>query len=106
MSLLYYSRIRFISRLASLLTTSTTSTLHPSHVISVYAAGAENMGTFHPNDLSLRGKDAKGKPTYSFANCRTNVVYMTTMMFERLAQQHKGKMALLHVWPKIVITPA
>lgn len=103
MSLLYYSRILFIERLAPLLATSTD---HPSHIISVYAAGAEKMGTFHPQDLSLRGKDAKGKPNYSFSNCRTNVVYMTTMMFEHLAQQYQGKMALLHVWPKIVITPA
>lgn len=99
MSLLYYSRIRFITRLSPLLTTST----HPSHIISVYAAGAEKMGIFHPSDLSLRGTNPK---TYSFANCRTNVVYMTTMMFEYLAQQHRGKMALLHVWPGIVITPA
>jgi len=103
MALLYYSRIRFITLLTPLLTTSTT---HPSHIISVYAAGMESSGTFHPQDLGLRGNDAKGRPTYSFANCRANVVYMMTMMFEHLAQQHRGKMALLHVWPKIVITPA
>ena len=97
MSLLYYSRIRFIQLLAPLLTASAP----PAHVISVYAAGLETSGKLFPSDLSLR------KPGhYSLANCRAHVVHMKTMMFEHFAKQYEGKMALVHVYPGVVVSPS
>ncbi|KAK5109791.1 hypothetical protein LTR62_006524 [Meristemomyces frigidus] len=103
LSLLYYSRIRAIQTLLPLLTTSTAN---PSTILSVYAAGMEKSGTFYPDDLGLTGSDSKtGKPLYSFANCRTHCVHMTTMAFETLAKQNQGTMALVHVYPGLVIHP-
>ena len=97
MSLLYYSRARFIQLLAPLLTRSNL----PGRVISVYAAGMESSGKFFPSDLSLRDSNH-----YSFANCRAHVVHLKTMMFEHFAKQYEGKLALVHVYPGLVITPA
>ncbi|EMC93566.1 hypothetical protein BAUCODRAFT_125417 [Baudoinia panamericana UAMH 10762] len=99
MSLLYYSRIRFITNLMPLLLASS----QPAHVISIYAAGLETWGTLFRNDLALT-KDPKQH--YSFLNCRTHVIRMKTMYFERLAEQHAGKLSLVHVFPGLVIGPS
>lgn len=98
MSLLYYSRMRMIDQLLPLLTARASSD-DPAHIISVYAGGAETWGSLHKDDLSLR-KD------YSFSGARTHVVHMKTMFFEHLANDHPGKLSLVHVFPGLVITPA
>ena len=94
MSLLYYSRMRFIIQLLPLLLAASPL---PAHVISVYAAGME--GKLFAEDLSLR--DPKH---YSFLNCRSHVVYMKTLFMEALAQRHPGRLSLVHVFPSLVIT--
>jgi hypothetical protein len=98
MSLLYYSRIRFINNLLPLLTAAP----EPAHVISVYAAGMESSGKFYPDDLSLT-RDSKAH--YTFANCRSHCIHMKTMYFEHLAQKHEGKLSFVHVYPGLVIGP-
>ena len=95
MSLLYYSRMRFIMKLLPLLLASPL----PAHVISVFAAGLE--GNLFPMDLSLR--DPKH---YSFANLRSHVTYMTTFFMETLAERHPGRLSLVHVFPGVVMTKA
>ena len=97
MSLLYYSRIRFITKLMPLLAASQ----RPSHVISICLAGKEAGGKLFTEDLSLRSPGH-----YSFVNVRTHVVHMKTMAFETFAQQNPGQISLVHVFPGLVITPA
>lgn len=97
MALLYYSRMRLTTRLLPLLRASTS----PAHVVSVYAAGAESLGSFFHEDLGLDKSS-----NYSFANARSHSVYMTTLFFEQLARQNEGKVAFVHAYPFIVITPA
>jgi len=96
MALLYYSRMRFATQLLPLLRASKL----PAHVVSVYAGGMESSGSFFPEDLPL---ERPGH--YSFSNCRAHVVYMKTMFFEQLAKQNEGKVAFVHSYPSIVITP-
>lgn len=95
MSLLYYSRMRFIMKLLPLLLASPL----PAHVVSVYAAGKE--GKIFPEDLSLR--DPK---KYGFANARSHVTYMTTFFMETLAERYRGRLSLVHVFPGLVMTDA
>lgn len=95
MSLLYYSRMRFLTNLLPLLLASPL----PAHVVSVYAAGKE--GKLCPDDLSLRDPQH-----YSFANQRSHVTYMTTFFLETLAERHRGRLSLVHVFPGLVMTPA
>ncbi|KAF2160378.1 hypothetical protein M409DRAFT_70530 [Zasmidium cellare ATCC 36951] len=99
MSFLFYSRMRFITKLLPLLRASTL----PAHVVSIYGAGLEKgLPNWQPNNLSLRGDDK----TYSKSACRTHVIVMTTFYFERLAQQNAGKVSLTHEYPGLVMTPA
>lgn len=98
MCLLYYSRMRMLDQLLPLLIARSDPD-DPAHVISVNAAGAESMGTFHRDDLSLRHK-------YGFSDARTNVVHMQTMFFEHMANDHPGKLSLIHIYPGLVITSA
>jgi hypothetical protein len=86
MSLLYYSRMRFITKLEPLLLASKL----PSHVISVYAAG--HKGKLFKDDFSLRD------PKHYFANARSDVTFMTTVFMESLAERHKGQMSLVHIF--------
>lgn len=95
-SLLYYSRVRFLTKLLPLLLASPL----PAHIVSVYAAGLEASGKLFSGDLSLR--DPKH---YGFGNVRTHVIHMKTMFFEHLAKQHPGKLSLIHVFPSLVVTP-
>ena len=97
MSLLYYSRIRFIHQLMPLLEATP---LASANVISVYAAGMETPNkNLYLNDLSLRDPNSFG-----FAATRNHVVHMKTLAFEKLAQQHP-KLSLVHIFPGLVITP-
>ncbi|KAK3669965.1 hypothetical protein LTR78_010137 [Recurvomyces mirabilis] len=99
MSLHYYSRMRFITNLLLYLTTSE----HTAHIISICSAGAEILwGTFYPDDLSL-SKDPKAH--YTYVNCRAHTTRMMTMFFETLAQQHRGKLSLIHSYPGMVFGP-
>lgn len=93
MSLLYYSRMRFITQLLPLLLAAPV----PAHVISIYAAGMESK--LFPSDLSLREPGH-----YTFANCRSHAVYMKTLFMEAMAERHPGRLSLVHVFPSLVIT--
>ncbi|KAI9790326.1 MAG: hypothetical protein M1835_001049 [Candelina submexicana] len=94
-SLLYYSRMRFVIKLLPLLLASKL----PAHIVSIFAAGKES-NTF-PEDLSLR--DPKH---YGAANARSHVVHMTTFFMENLAKQYRGRLSLTHAFPGLVITEA
>ena len=96
MALLYYSRMRFATLLLPLLRASTL----PAHVVSVYAAGMEGRGKLFTDDLPL---EKAGH--YTFQNCGAHVGYMKTLFFEQLAKQNEGKVAFIHAYPFIVITP-
>jgi hypothetical protein len=93
MSLLYYSRIRFITNLLPLLLASRL----PAHIVSVFAAGMERK--LYPDDLSLRDP----QHYQGWGDMRTHVVYMTTFLMEELAKKYEGKLALSHVFPGLVI---
>ena len=95
MSLLYYSRMRFIVKLLPLLLASPL----PAHVVSVYAAGKE--GKILPEDLSLRTPQQ-----YGVANLRSHVTHMTTFFMEKLAEQNPGHLSLTHIYPGLVFTEA
>lgn len=95
MSLMYYSRMRFITRLLPLLLNS----YLPARIVSIYAAGTESK--LLANDLSLRDPSH-----YSYLQARSHITYMTTLFMETLAEQHREKLSLSHVFPGLVITPA
>ncbi|KAH8799832.1 hypothetical protein F5884DRAFT_868967 [Xylogone sp. PMI_703] len=94
MSLLYYSRMRFILQLLPLLLASSPG---PSHVISVFSPKRDDK--LFANDLSLR------EPAhYNFMNMGSHVSYMTTFFMEHLAAQHPEQISLIHYYPGIVMT--
>lgn len=96
-SLLYYSRIRFVTQLLPLLEAST---LPSSRVISVYAAGLEkSTKDRYLDDLSLRDPEH-----YGFNAVQNHTIHLKTMAFETIAEQHP-KIGLVHVYPSLVITP-
>ncbi|KAK3110619.1 hypothetical protein LTR53_014891 [Teratosphaeriaceae sp. CCFEE 6253] len=99
MALLFYSRMRFTLNLMPLLLNASS----PAHVISVFGAGMEKGAALYREDLSLARDPARH---YSVLNVRVHVAHMTTMYFEHLAQQHAGKLSLVHVFPGLVVTPA
>jgi hypothetical protein len=94
MSLLYYSRMRFITNLLPNLLSSTLPT--GAKVISIYAGGMEAQGSLFPDDLPLNQH-------YSFANCRTHAIAMKTMFFEDLATKHPDKLSCSHIYPGLVV---
>ena len=94
MSLMYYSRMRMIIKLLPLLLRSTL----PARVVSVYAAGTEAQ--LFPEDLSLRNLRH-----YSYLQARSHMVYMHTLFMEVLAEQHAGKLSLIHIFPGLVLGP-
>ena len=96
-SLLYYSRMRFIVRLGLLLSNSRIP--GGAACISVFAGGLEKQSGFSPDDLSLR-------KYYGISAVRDHSTFMTTFFFEKLAQEHAGKIRFIHIFPGLVITPA
>jgi len=94
MSLMYYSRMRMIIKLLPLLLKSTL----PARVVSVYAAGTE--AKLFPEDLSLRDLTH-----YSYSQARSHMVYMHTLFMETVAEQHRGKLGLIHIFPGLVLGP-
>ncbi|KAK5273664.1 hypothetical protein LTR96_000264 [Exophiala xenobiotica] len=109
MSLMYYSRMRFIDRLLPLLLESRlpsssssggvgSSSATAAHIISIYAPRSE--GQLFTQDLSLR---QPGHFTYS--NARSHIAYFKTLFFENLVAQYPGKLSFCHVFPGLVHTP-
>jgi hypothetical protein len=94
MSLMYYSRMRAITKLLPLLLKSDL----PARVVSVYAAGTEKK--IFPEDLSLRDPGH-----YSYAQARSHMVYMHTLFMEALAERNGHKLALIHIFPGLVLGP-
>ncbi len=94
MSLMYYSRMRIITKLLPLLLKSQL----PATVVSVYAGGME--AKLYPDDLSLRNPKA-----YNYSQARSHMCYMHTLYFEALSQQHQGKLSLIHIFPGLVPGP-
>ena len=92
MSLMYYSRMRFILQLLPLLLASSL----PAHVVSVFGPGRDTK--IFLDDLSLR--DPKH---YSFYNMGCHVAYLTTMFLENLAARHPGQLSLSHYYPALVL---
>ncbi|PYH45502.1 uncharacterized protein BP01DRAFT_42312 [Aspergillus saccharolyticus JOP 1030-1] len=95
MSLLYYSRMRALTNLLPLLLQSPL----PATAVSVYAAGYE--GKLYPEDLSLRNPKL-----YSYNQARSHMIYMHTWFMDRLAEQHRGQLRLVHIFPGLVLGPA
>lgn len=88
--------MRFAHNLLPLLTASTLPT--GARVISVYAGGLESS-FFKTTDMSIRNpKD------YGMANARSQVCFMKTFFFEKLAEQHPGKLSCVHIYPSLVMT--
>jgi hypothetical protein len=95
LSLLYYSRMRFITQLLPLLTASPL----PGRVVSVFAPTRDKGGKFVLDDLSL-------VRNYGFGTLGPHAAYMTTLFFEKLADRNAGKLSLSHYFPGLVQTPA
>ncbi|KAH6629273.1 hypothetical protein C7974DRAFT_394189 [Boeremia exigua] len=96
MSLLYYSRVRFIQNLTPLLIASPVS----AHVVSIFAGNTED--SVRPGELPI------GTPlpdTYGITTVRRNVTFMKTFLFEELAKVHAGKISFIHIYPGLVDGP-
>jgi hypothetical protein len=96
MSLLYYSRIRFIQRLAPLLTAAPNT----ARVVSIFAGGFE--------DSIKAGEVPIGTPSaenYGVTSVRKHVAFMKTFAFEELAEQYAGKISFTHIYPGLVDGP-
>jgi hypothetical protein len=96
MSLLYYSRMRFIQSLTPLLTASPDT----AHVISIFAGNME--------DRIPAGTQPIGTPRpeiYGITPVRIHATFMKTFFFEELAEKHAGKISFVHVYPGLVDGP-
>lgn len=96
MSLLYYSRMRFIQNLTPLLLAPTQTT----HVISIFAGNMED--SIKPDD------DPIGTPSpskYGITSVRRNTCFMETFYFEELAEKHAGKTSFVQIYPGLVDGP-
>ncbi|KAI9670523.1 MAG: hypothetical protein M1817_004390 [Caeruleum heppii] len=89
MSLLYYSRIRFVQNLFPLLERSSTP-----RVVSIFGGGKE--GAIDVSDLDVRAG-------YSFFVAARHSRTMTTLAFERLGALHP-RISFCHVFPGVVKT--
>ncbi|KAK3325984.1 hypothetical protein B0H66DRAFT_529994 [Apodospora peruviana] len=91
LSLLYYSRMRFIMQLLPLLTASPLA----GRVVSVFGGPEAKLDL---DNLALL------KPgTLGFLTQGSHTTWMTTLLFERLAAQHRGKLSLNHYFPGYVL---
>jgi hypothetical protein len=96
MSLLYYSRMRFIQNLTPLLLASTKT----ARVISIFAGNTE--------DSTKLGELPIGVPppaSYGIAAVRKHTAFMKTFFFEGLAEKHAGKISFIHIFPGLVDGP-
>lgn len=97
LSLLYYSRIRFIQSLAPLLTASPTSS---SRVISIFAGNMED--SIKPGTLPI---GPIPEEEYGITAVRRQATFMKTFAFEHLARQYAGKVSFTHIYPGLVDGP-
>ncbi|KAK5457186.1 hypothetical protein LTS15_004967 [Exophiala xenobiotica] len=109
MSLMYYSRMRFIDRLLPLLVESRLpyssssssgggSSAAAAHIISIYAPKTERQ--LFTEDLSLHQPG-----NFTYLNARSHIAYFKTLFFENLVAQYPGKLSFCHVFPGLVHTP-
>ncbi|KAH7558749.1 hypothetical protein BM1_04886 [Bipolaris maydis] len=96
MSLLYYSRIRFIQNLSGLLSASPTT----AHVISIFAGSVEDQ--IKTGEVPIGAPEAA---SYSVTEVRKRTCFMKTFIFESLAEQHEGKISFVHIYPGLVDGP-
>jgi len=96
MSLMYYSRIRFIQKLTPLLRASPRT----ASVISIFAGGIEEKN--EPGTLPIGTPDAA---SYGVTQVRNHTCFMKTFLFEALAEQHAGKISFIHIYPGLVDGP-
>jgi hypothetical protein len=96
MSLLYYSRIRFIQNLAPLLIAARNT----AHVISIFAGSIEDP--VKPGEVPI---GTPSKADYGISSVRKHVAFMKTFAFEHLAEQHAGKISFIHIYPGLVDGP-
>lgn len=96
MSLLYYSRIRFIEQLTPLLNAAPT----PAHVISIFAGNMED--SIKPNQPPIGPPSPKD---YGITSVRCHTTFMKTFLFEELAEKHAGKISFIHIYPGLVDGP-
>lgn len=96
MSLLYYSRMRFIQDLTPLLLAAPTT----AHVISIFAGNMEDSIKSGPPPI---GTPPKG--SYGITSVRRNTTFMKTFFFEQLAEKHAGKISFVHIYPGLVDGP-
>ncbi|EUC37257.1 hypothetical protein COCCADRAFT_1841 [Bipolaris zeicola 26-R-13] len=96
MSLLYYSRIRFIQNLSGLLRASPTT----AHVISIFAGSVEDQ--IKAGEVPIGAPEAA---IYSVTEVRKRTCFMKTFIFELLAEQHEGKISFVHIYPGLVDGP-
>ncbi|KAH7303828.1 hypothetical protein B0I35DRAFT_446074 [Stachybotrys elegans] len=95
-STVYYSRIRFILQLLSLLTASP----RVAHVISVYAGSIENGVTPDEEPIGFVPPEI-----YDFNAVRKYTTFMKTFVFEELAEKHSERLSLIHIYPGLVDGP-
>ncbi|KAH5490570.1 hypothetical protein HBI52_223630 [Parastagonospora nodorum] len=96
MSLLFYSRMRFIQNLTPLLNASPKI----AHVISIFAGGFEDA--VKPDEIPI---GIPSKKDYGVSSVRKHVAFMKTFAFEHLAEQHAGKISFIHIYPGLVDGP-
>lgn len=97
MSLMYYSRMRFIQNLAPLLSAAPNT----AHVISIFAGNMED--SIKPDEVPI------GIPppdVYGVTAVRKYTTFMKTFFFEELAQKHAGKISFTHIYPGLVDGPS
>jgi hypothetical protein len=96
MSLLYYSRMRFIYSLSSLLTASPNTT----RVISIFAGTIED--NINPGEVPI----GTPKPDiYGMTEVRNHTSFMKTFFFEELANEFAGQISFIHIYPGLVDGP-
>lgn len=96
MSLLYYSRMRFIQNLTRLLLAGP----QIAHVISIFAGNIEDSIKSGPPPIGTPPAGA-----YGMTSVRRNATFMKTFFFEELAEKHAGRISFVHIYPGLVDGP-
>jgi hypothetical protein len=96
MSLLYYSRMRFIQNLTPLLAAAPNT----AHVISIFAGNMED--SIKPGEIPI-GIPPAGN--YGVTAVRKHTTFMKTFFFEELAEKNAGKISFIHIYPGLVDGP-
>ncbi|ORY03748.1 hypothetical protein BCR34DRAFT_605124 [Clohesyomyces aquaticus] len=96
MSLLYYSRMRFIQNLSPLLTAAPNT----AHAISIFAGSMED--SVKPGEMPI---GVPSTETYGITAVRKHSVFMKTLFFEELAEKNAGQISFIHIYPGLVDGP-